>query len=128
LFIPKDDKDNLEDVTDEIRKLGRRSLSIQADVTQKDDVDDVTGPALFLASSASKFITGLTIPIDGGRSIYGDYYLNLDLFKKEQVFIHPVIKSSSTSNFNPKNKEDLSWVRYMGRDSSWNRKEESLFP
>ena len=45
--------------------------------------DDMTGPALFLASDASKFVTGLTIPVDGGRSVFGDYYLNLDLFKKE---------------------------------------------
>ena len=46
------------------------------------DVSDMTGPALFLASDAAKFVTGLTIPVDGGRSAFGDYYLNADLFKK----------------------------------------------
>jgi NAD(P)-dependent dehydrogenase (short-subunit alcohol dehydrogenase family) len=29
---------------------------------------DVTGAALFLASSAASFITGITIPVDGGYS------------------------------------------------------------
>jgi len=41
------------------------------------EVDDLTGPALFLASDASRFITGVTIPVDGGRVASGDYYLNL---------------------------------------------------
>ena len=47
------------------------------------EVSDMTGPALFLASDAAKFVTGLTIPVDGGRSAFGDYYMNADLFKKD---------------------------------------------
>jgi NAD(P)-dependent dehydrogenase (short-subunit alcohol dehydrogenase family) len=47
------------------------------------EVSDMTGPALFLASDAAKFVTGLTIPVDGGRSAFGDYYLNPDLFRKK---------------------------------------------
>jgi NAD(P)-dependent dehydrogenase (short-subunit alcohol dehydrogenase family) len=37
----KDDKDDLEAVAEEIRKLGRRSLAIQADISQKADVDNM---------------------------------------------------------------------------------------
>jgi NAD(P)-dependent dehydrogenase (short-subunit alcohol dehydrogenase family) len=32
-------------------------------------VDDVTGAAVFLASSESAFITGIALPIDGGRTV-----------------------------------------------------------
>jgi NAD(P)-dependent dehydrogenase (short-subunit alcohol dehydrogenase family) len=32
-------------------------------------VDDVTGAAVFLASSESAYITGVALPIDGGRTV-----------------------------------------------------------
>src|SRR3989454_8112157 len=34
-------------------------------------IDDLTGIAVFLASSASDFITGAAMPVDGGYSIHG---------------------------------------------------------
>lgn len=33
------------------------------------NVHDIAGPVLFLASDASAYITGVTLPIDGGRSL-----------------------------------------------------------
>ncbi|HZD67322.1 MAG TPA: SDR family oxidoreductase [Acidimicrobiales bacterium] len=33
------------------------------------DVDDLTGTALWLASDASRYVTGAVIPVDGGLSI-----------------------------------------------------------
>jgi len=35
------------------------------------DVDDLVGPAVFLASDAAAYITGQTIAVDGGMSVYG---------------------------------------------------------
>jgi NAD(P)-dependent dehydrogenase (short-subunit alcohol dehydrogenase family) len=35
------------------------------------DVEDFEGLAIFLASSASNFITGAVIPVDGGFSVSG---------------------------------------------------------
>ena len=32
--------------------------------------EDISGTAIFLASSASKFVTGTTIPVDGGYSVW----------------------------------------------------------
>jgi gluconate 5-dehydrogenase len=32
------------------------------------EVDDVVGPAIFLASRASSFVNGQIIPVDGGNS------------------------------------------------------------
>jgi 2-dehydro-3-deoxy-D-gluconate 5-dehydrogenase len=34
-------------------------------------IDDMGGIAVFLASSASDFVTGTAIPVDGGYSIQG---------------------------------------------------------
>ena len=34
-------------------------------------IDDMAGVAVFLASSASDFVTGAVIPVDGGYSIQG---------------------------------------------------------
>jgi len=34
------------------------------------DVDDLAGATVFLASAASDFITGVTLPVDGGYSIF----------------------------------------------------------
>jgi NAD(P)-dependent dehydrogenase (short-subunit alcohol dehydrogenase family) len=35
------------------------------------DVEDLVGPAIFLSSDAAAYITGQTIAVDGGMSIYG---------------------------------------------------------
>ena len=34
-------------------------------------IDDLAGAAVFLASPASDFVTGTTIPVDGGYSAQG---------------------------------------------------------
>jgi 2-deoxy-D-gluconate 3-dehydrogenase len=34
-------------------------------------IDDMAGVAVFLASTASDFVTGTAIPVDGGYSIQG---------------------------------------------------------
>ena len=34
-------------------------------------IDDFAGIAVFLASSASDFVTGTAIPVDGGYSVMG---------------------------------------------------------
>lgn len=35
------------------------------------DVEDLVGPAIFLSSDAAAYITGQTIAVDGGMSVYG---------------------------------------------------------
>ena len=35
------------------------------------DVEDLVGPAIFLASDAASYISGQTIAVDGGMSVYG---------------------------------------------------------
>ena len=73
---------HLEGVAGEIRRLGRRSMAIQADTSRKTDVErmaedvinqfgiaetsDLIGAALFLASDASTYLTGHTILMEGG--------------------------------------------------------------
>ena len=32
--------------------------------------EELVGPALWLASDASKFVTGVTVPVDGGFSVF----------------------------------------------------------
>ena len=44
--VPKDDEFDLETVAEEIRRLGRRSLAVQADVTKKADVDNLVKRAV----------------------------------------------------------------------------------
>ena len=43
-----------------LKKIGLRRFG---------EVDDVVGAALFLATEASKYITGALIPVDGGMTI-----------------------------------------------------------
>ena len=62
--------------------MGRRSLSTRADpeaylqqiadeipMKRIAQVEDVVGAAVFLASSESSYITGIALPIDGGRTV-----------------------------------------------------------
>ena len=62
--------------------MGRRSLASRADpeayleqiaseipMKRIGRVDDVVGAAVFLASSESAYITGIALPIDGGRTV-----------------------------------------------------------
>ncbi len=62
--------------------MGRRSVSSRSDpeayleqiaseipMKRIAQVDDVVGAAVFLASSESSYITGIALPIDGGRTI-----------------------------------------------------------
>jgi len=58
-------------------EFGRHSWSDPAYLKKMEDsiplgriaeVDDIVGAAVFLASGAAAFITGITIPIDGGRT------------------------------------------------------------
>jgi NAD(P)-dependent dehydrogenase (short-subunit alcohol dehydrogenase family) len=62
--------------------MGRRSVSSRADpeaylqqiaseipMKRIAQVDDVVGAVVFLASSESSYVTGITLPIDGGRTI-----------------------------------------------------------
>lgn len=68
--VDVDDRD-LGAVAEEIRKLGRRSLAIQVDVTRKNEVDamarhvnDELGPADVLANNAGTFIGGSILETD----------------------------------------------------------------
>jgi len=62
--------------------MGRRSLSTRSDpdayleqiadeipMKRIAEVDDVVGAAVFLASAESSYITGIALPIDGGRTV-----------------------------------------------------------
>jgi NAD(P)-dependent dehydrogenase (short-subunit alcohol dehydrogenase family) len=62
--------------------MGRRSVSSRPDpetylqqiageipMKRIARVDDVIGAAVFLASSESSYITGIALPIDGGRTV-----------------------------------------------------------
>jgi NAD(P)-dependent dehydrogenase (short-subunit alcohol dehydrogenase family) len=62
--------------------MGRRSLASRPDpesykqqiaseipMRRIADVDDVVGAAVFLASDESSYITGIALPIDGGRTV-----------------------------------------------------------
>jgi len=61
------------EMTDEFGKLfpERYKLVEQRTPTGRWGIpEDISGTAIFLASSASKFVTGTTIPVDGGYSVW----------------------------------------------------------
>ncbi|MFC2032618.1 SDR family NAD(P)-dependent oxidoreductase [Chloroflexota bacterium] len=65
----------LEAVAKEIQKLGRRSLAVKVDITQKSDIDslvkrvmDEFGTIDILVNNAASYVTGHTIILDVGRS------------------------------------------------------------
>lgn len=47
-----------------------RALAARTLIGRNGEPDDFTGPAIFLASPASAYITGQTIPVDGGFSVH----------------------------------------------------------
>lgn len=47
-----------------------RALAARTLIGRNGETDDFVGPAIFLASPASAYITGQTIPVDGGFSVH----------------------------------------------------------
>lgn len=60
--------------TDMARALverGGEALSARLPLRRIGEPEDIAGPALFLASEASGWITGVTLPVDGGAMVAG---------------------------------------------------------
>lgn len=66
-------KQNEELLTTNVGKLTPRAEQIIANTPMKrfGDPEDLIGAAVWLCSDASKFVTGVVIPVDGGFSAYG---------------------------------------------------------
>ena len=56
-----------------IRKFQGQSICLTADVlvARFGQPDDLVGIAIWLASDAARFVTGVVVPVDGGFSAYG---------------------------------------------------------
>lgn len=50
-------------------KLGRESLVSLVPAARVGSVDDLTGPAVFLVSDASRYVNGATLVVDGGFAV-----------------------------------------------------------
>jgi NAD(P)-dependent dehydrogenase (short-subunit alcohol dehydrogenase family) len=49
------------------RHCGARAASGAALVAQVGQPEEIARPAVFLASSLASYVTGVTLPVDGGR-------------------------------------------------------------
>ncbi len=59
-----------DEKTGELTKRGRKIID-STPMGRYGDVDELAGTVLYLLSDISKFVTGITIPVDGGYSAYG---------------------------------------------------------
>ena len=66
-FLSSQNRDLLVNASGELTARGRRIVDATP-MGRLGDVDDVVGPVLWLASEASRFVTGAVIPVDGGFS------------------------------------------------------------
>ncbi len=66
-FLSSQNRDLLVNASGELTARGRRIVDATP-MGRLGDADDVVGPVLWLASEASRFVTGAVIPVDGGFS------------------------------------------------------------
>lgn len=59
-----------DEKTGELTKRGRKILD-NTPMGRYGEVDELAGTVLYLLSDISKFVTGITIPVDGGYSAFG---------------------------------------------------------
>lgn len=58
-----------DEKTGDLKKRGRQIID-HTPMGKFGNPDDLVGTLIWLASSASKFVTGITVPVDGGFSVY----------------------------------------------------------
>ena len=66
-FLGAQNRDLLVDPTGSLTDRGRRIVDATP-MGRLGDPDDLVGPAVWLASDASRFVTGAVLPVDGGFS------------------------------------------------------------
>ena len=59
-----------DEKTGELTKRGKKIID-NTPMGRYGDVDELAGTVLYLLSDISKFVTGITIPVDGGYSAFG---------------------------------------------------------
>ncbi len=67
-FLSSQNRDLLLNAGGELTDRGRRIVDATP-MGRLGDAEDVVGPVLWLASEASRFVTGAVIPVDGGFSV-----------------------------------------------------------
>ena len=69
-FSTNQNKFLLYDENGELTKRGRKIID-NTPMGRYGEVDELVGTILYLLSDVSKFVTGITIPVDGGYSAFG---------------------------------------------------------